>query len=72
MKKFYINDSKTAKRIAKDYNVDLFFLKEGFGAGYVINGCSMLVFAKNSDIDLNKDIEDLTANYVVGYSAFNL
>lgn len=72
MKKFYINDHKTARRIAKDYNVELEFLREGFGKGYVINGCYMRVFVEGSHIDLSGDIQDLTGNYVAGYNAFKL
>lgn len=68
MKKFYVNDHKTCSKIAKDYHVELEFGREGVGRGYVINGCYMRLFVKDSHIDLSDDIEDLTGNYVVGYN----
>lgn len=60
--KVYLNDINNIEAVAKKFNLELFFLEDGFGAGYVSDGKSLKNFATGSEVDLDNNIEKLNFN----------
>lgn len=54
--KVYTTDKKHLKAIADKYDVELEYLKHGYGEGYVSNGEYLRVFCKHSYADTSESI----------------
>lgn len=49
----------------QDYGVEIDYLGEGVGNGYVLCGITLRVFCEDSCVDLDKEMKDITGQYIL-------
>jgi len=62
--KIYTTNKSILENVASDFNIELDFLKEGCGEGYVSDGKYLRVFAYDSQVDHDTEINNFTEAYV--------
>ena len=62
--KIYTTNKEILEKVATDFKLELDFLREHCGEGYVSDGKYLRVFTCDSHVDHNTDINDFTESYV--------
>lgn len=65
--KIYTTNKDILDKVAVDYKVTLEpsdYKGDGVGEGYVIIGSELKVFVKDSSVDLDQEMVDITVNYI--------
>ena len=66
--KIYTTDKKVLEQVAKDFQIELVYLKEHCGEGYVSDGKYLRVFCSLSYVDISTEMKDMTHTYLGTYS----
>lgn len=62
--KIYSTNKMILDKVCHDFGIEIDYLGEDVGKGYVSDGKYLRVFVENSEIDQNSSVADITPQYL--------